>query len=71
MISQLNPPDVKVLSLTTIASPHRGKYSSAHCNFSTLNIVGSAFADFCFERIGSRLEESFFVDFDHKLTADS
>ena len=36
MISRLKPPNVKVLSLTTIASPHRG----------------SAFADFLFERIG-------------------
>lgn len=36
MISRLNPPNVKVQSLTTIASPHRG----------------SAFADFCFNRIG-------------------
>ena len=36
MISQLKPPAVKVQSLTTIASPHRG----------------SAFADYCFERIG-------------------
>jgi len=36
MISQLKPPNVKVRSLTTIASPHRG----------------SAFADYCFERIG-------------------
>jgi len=36
MISRLNPPNVKVRSLTTIASPHRG----------------SAFADYCFEQIG-------------------
>ena len=36
MISQLKPPTVKVKSLTTIASPHRG----------------SAFADYCFDRIG-------------------
>lgn len=36
MISRLNPPNVKVRSLTTIASPHRG----------------SAFADYCFDRIG-------------------
>ena len=36
MISKLKPPNVKVMSLTTIASPHRG----------------SAFADYCFERIG-------------------
>ena len=37
MISRLNPPNVKVLSLTTVASPHRG----------------SAFADFVFEQIGA------------------
>ena len=37
MISQLNPPNVKVRSLTTVASPHRG----------------SAFADYCFEQIGT------------------
>lgn len=36
MISRLKPPNVKVLSLTTIASPHRG----------------SAFADYVFEQIG-------------------
>lgn len=36
MISQLKPPNVKVLSLTTVASPHRG----------------SAFADYVFDRIG-------------------
>ncbi|KAK4693327.1 triacylglycerol lipase, partial [Lecanoromycetidae sp. Uapishka_2] len=36
MISRLSPPNVKVKSLTTVASPHRG----------------SAFADYCFERIG-------------------
>lgn len=36
MISRLKPDNVEVLSLTTIATPHRG----------------SAFADFCFEEIG-------------------
>ncbi|KAA6416082.1 MAG: alpha beta-hydrolase [Lasallia pustulata] len=36
MISRLKPPNVKVLSLTTIASPHRG----------------SAFADYMFDTIG-------------------
>jgi len=36
MISQLKPPNVKVLSLTTIATPHRG----------------SAFADYMFKWIG-------------------
>lgn len=36
MISRLSPPNVNVKSLTTVASPHRG----------------SAFADYCFERIG-------------------
>ena len=36
MISRLKPPNVDVLSLTTIASPHRG----------------SAFADYVFEQIG-------------------
>jgi triacylglycerol lipase len=38
MISQLRPPNVKVLSLTTIATPHRG----------------SAFADYMFEQIGRK-----------------
>jgi len=37
MISRLKPPNVKVLSLTTIATPHRG----------------SAFADYMFEQIGA------------------
>lgn len=36
MISRLQPDNVEVLSLTTIATPHRG----------------SAFADFCFDEIG-------------------
>lgn len=36
MISRLKPPNVRVRSLTTIASPHRG----------------SAFADYCFDQIG-------------------
>ena len=36
MISRLQPPNLRVLSLTTIATPHRG----------------SAFADFLFKRIG-------------------
>lgn len=38
MISRLKPPNVEVLSLTTIASPHRG----------------SAFADYLFSTIGPR-----------------
>jgi triacylglycerol lipase len=38
MISQLQPDNVEVLSLTTIATPHRG----------------SAFADYCFQAIGPR-----------------
>jgi len=38
MISRLRPTDFKILSLTTIASPHRG----------------SAFADYMFETIGPR-----------------
>ena len=38
MISRLKPPNVDVLSLTTIASPHRG----------------SAFADYVFDRIGRK-----------------
>ena len=38
MISQLKPTDFKILSLTTIATPHRG----------------SAFADYMFETIGPR-----------------
>lgn len=36
MISRLQPDNVEVLSLTTVATPHRG----------------SAFADFCFDEIG-------------------
>ena len=38
MISRVQPPNVKVLSLTTIATPHRG----------------SAFADYIFNQIGPR-----------------
>lgn len=36
MISQLKPPNVDVVSLTTIATPHRG----------------SAFADYVFDALG-------------------
>lgn len=39
MISRLRPTDFKILSLTTIASPHKG----------------SAFADYMFETIGRML----------------
>ena len=42
MISRLKPDNVKVLSLTTIATPHRG----------------SAFADYMFETIGCRYLEN-------------
>lgn len=38
MISRLKPDNVKVLSLTTIATPHRG----------------SAFADYMFDTIGRK-----------------
>lgn len=44
MISRLQPPNVNVLSLTTIASPHKG----------------SAFADYVFDRIGPRLLPQFY-----------
>src|SRR4051812_38952707 len=44
MISRLHPPNVKVLSLTTIATPHRG----------------STFADFCFEEIGKEWTPRFY-----------
>ena len=48
MISRLQPDNVEVLSLTTIASPHRG----------------SAFADFCFQEIGSQHLPHFYKFFD-------
>jgi triacylglycerol lipase len=44
MISRLKPPHVKVVSLTTIATPHRG----------------SAFADYLFDALGRRLDPSQF-----------
>ncbi len=48
MISRLHPPNVKVLSLTTIATPHRG----------------SAFADYCFEEIGPYYLHKMYKAFD-------
>jgi triacylglycerol lipase len=48
MISRLQPDNVEVLSLTTIASPHRG----------------SAFADFCFQEIGAERLPHFYKFFD-------
>jgi triacylglycerol lipase len=48
MISRLHPDNVEVLSLTTIASPHRG----------------SAFADFCFQEIGDERLPHFYRFFD-------
>jgi triacylglycerol lipase len=48
MISQLQPKDVEVLSLTTIATPHRG----------------SAFADYCFEEIPKSYIPHFYKFFD-------
>lgn len=48
MISRLKPDNVKVLSLTTIASPHRG----------------SAFADFVFKEIGPSYLPHFYKFFD-------
>lgn len=53
MISRLKPPNVKVLSLTTIASPHRGKCpSSLVHSISLMSWAGSAFADYVFDRLG-------------------
>ena len=48
MISRLQPDNVEVLSLTTVASPHRG----------------SSFADFCFQEIGDQRLPHFYKFFD-------
>ena len=48
MISRLQPDNVEVLSLTTVATPHRG----------------SAFADFCFQEIGPDYLPHFYKLFD-------
>jgi triacylglycerol lipase len=48
MISQLQPDNVEVLSLTTVATPHRG----------------SAFADYCFQEIGPDFLPHFYKFFD-------
>lgn len=49
MVSRLRPNNVDVLSLTTIATPHRG----------------SAFADYCFEEIGPHYLPRIYGFFDH------
>lgn len=54
MISRLRLEKFKVLSLTTIASPHRGKasvYGRETCELLTIS-TGSAVADYVFEQIG-------------------
>lgn len=57
MISQLKPPNVKVLSLTTIATPHRGMPSEIDFAGEVLTRgVGSEFADYCMKEIGSKLD---------------
>ncbi|KAN0112876.1 triacylglycerol lipase [Hyaloscypha variabilis] len=48
MISRLHPDNVEVLSLTTVATPHRG----------------SAFADYCFQEIGPSYLPHFYKLFD-------
>ena len=48
MISRLQPNNVEVLSLTTVATPHRG----------------SAFADYCFQEIGPSYIPHFYKLFD-------
>jgi triacylglycerol lipase len=48
MISRLQPNNVEVLSLTTVATPHRG----------------SAFADYCFQEIGPNYLPYFYKFFD-------
>lgn len=53
MISQLKPKNVDVLSLTTIATPHRGGFGFKMCQVQVLTLwQGSAFADYIFEQIG-------------------
>lgn len=54
MISQLKPPNVKVLSLTTIASPHRGICTKPHLQKedTDFTLTGTAFADYLIKFIG-------------------
>ena len=54
MISRLQPKNVDVLSLTTIATPHRGKNSLLSFSHNLDRQTGSAFADYVLERIGSK-----------------
>ena len=56
MISRLQLPNVKVLSLTTIASPHRGTIYSTRVPMPLvlLKDSGSAFADHLFKQIGRK-----------------
>jgi len=56
MISKLKPTDFKVLSLTTVATPHHGTYGHivAH-DVSLAHFIGSSFADHMFSTIGRLL----------------
>lgn len=54
MISRLRPNKFKVLSLTTIATPHRGSPSKRRYVLVRLadSETGSAVADYVFDQIG-------------------
>ena len=56
MISRLKLPNVKVMSLTTIASPHRGEFDQSNkLRADSKPRTGSAFADYVFEQIDRTL----------------
>lgn len=52
MLSHLKPKEFKVLSLTTIATPHRGWWPPSRPTLA--DSLGSAVADYIFEQIGGR-----------------
>ena len=54
MITHLQPKDFSVVSLTTIATPHRGAISPSKDFFRVVPLmcIGSAIADYAFEQIG-------------------
>ena len=56
MLSRLKPPTVDVLSLTTIATPHRGMTIEAGQTVVTDDLLGSSFADYVFHEIGCKFD---------------
>ena len=75
MVSRMHPPNVKVLSLTTIATPHRGSaladYLFDHIGRANLPMVYKALKFFCIDTGAFRqLTEEYMIDKFNPRTPD-